>query len=246
MERLDIKRDFIEQTPHYKGLESNIFILGDQAIKIFKTSETNNKEMILNKNNNDMLLNKLNKIILLNKVEDDILKPNALVYIDGVFRGYTMDNKVGFSNISGFNGSIKEKQVILAKTYLELEKLHRNGIIYGDLHEGNVMVNNKGDICLCDLDNVKIGNLDFDIVSVNQRRYLYFIKDVDYSIDTYMFNLLAVAFLNNIDTLFSLDYLKDKRNIRKIKKFIAAETIDSMINLDENSKAKIKTLINVA
>ena len=98
-------------------------------------------------------------------------------------------------------------------------------IVYiGDISENNIFVTENG-IKLCDLDNIRIGNLDFDIKNCFQKEYLRKYKCIE-NIDKYTFNLFTIGYLSKIVSVFVDSYLKEeklpkpinsKRNLELIK-----------------------------
>ena len=106
----------------------------------------------------------------------------------------------------------------------KIEKFNEHGIYIGDISENNIFVTENG-IKLCDLDNIRIGNLDFDIKNCFQKEYLRKYEGIE-NIDKYTFNLFTIGYLSKIVSVFVDSYLKDgklpkpinsKRNLELIK-----------------------------
>lgn len=116
-------------------------------------------------------------------------------------------------------------------------KFKNNGIYIGDISEKNIFVTDNG-VKLCDLDNIRIGNLDFDVLNLFQKNYLREYENID-DIDKYTFNLFTVSYLSKIIFSYVDDYLKEeklpkpinsKRNLELIreKNFIKDYFIDNV------------------
>ena len=90
-------------------------------------------------------------------------------------------------------------QIIVLKKFRRiLEYFHSNNIIYGDIKGSNMLVNKNLDVCFCDIDNVSIDELDFDVMS---RCLSYFYRcygDISYKMDSFMFNMFTLEYLLEI------------------------------------------------
>ena len=120
--------------------------------------------------------------------------------------------------------SRKKKIEILRKYKEKIEKFNEHGIYIGDISENNIFITENG-IKLCDLDNIRIGNLDFDIKNCFQKEYLREYEGIE-NIDKYTFNLFTIGYLSKIVSVFVDSYLKEgklpkpinsKRNLELIK-----------------------------
>ena len=152
----------------------------------------------------------------------DEVRPISLVYENGMFLGYTMELE-NYKTAEVFD-SRKKKIEILRKYKEKIEKFNEHGIYIGDISENNIFVTENG-IKLCDLDNIRIGNLDFDLKNYFQREYLRSYKDIE-NIDKYTFNMFTIGYLSRIVSDFIDNYLKkgklprpinSKRNYELIK-----------------------------
>lgn len=232
MNIINLKKDFLMRSPNFRGSESNLYLYNtNKIVKIFKT------------NDKTILSNKEHKIDILNSIDEDILKPTNKVYINDKFSGYAMKYEEDSHHMDYYFLRKRDKIKLLKELYKKIEILHKHGIIYGDIHGGNILMDKYGDIQLCDLDNVKIDNYSFDIMSLNGKRYIHSVKEIDEYMDTYMFNLYVIACLNNINSLFAFDYLSDSNNERKFIKNGVNDIRKAMILLDDESKTNIKPLI---
>ena len=97
---------------------------------------------------------------------------------------------------------IKTKEYIKKLTILKTAKktltdIHKENIIVGDLHGGNILFNNKGEVKFCDIDgmittpfqNKRMNNLEKD--------YFDNFNIIDKNCDIYLFNILSLAILLN-------------------------------------------------
>ena len=113
----------------YYGYESNIYEFDAyNLMKIFRTDDENE------------LNNKLEKIRLLSQLPVDFI-PLKLVYIYGKFKGYIYNHIEEYEPINSFKQKKSEKYEVLHKIKDKLDILHSYGIIYGDLHQDNVLYN---------------------------------------------------------------------------------------------------------
>lgn len=226
--------DKMEKSIH-SGYEGELYFYGDKIIKIFRDRVTNSKNFE----------NKIHKIELLNEKYDGIIKPTDLVYQDDKVVGYAMPYLDGYKSICTLSFKKNEKIKILTELLKKLEMMHKKGIIYGDIHSANILVNKDLDVELCDIDNVKIGKYDIDNLHVNAIRYMSIIKEADETLDTYMYNLYCVSLLFNIVEPYTLEYIRNFP--RKLKKYNKEyeDIIDKMICLNKETKDDIKPLIKL-
>ena len=168
--------------------------------------------------------NKRKKIEIINNdpLFSDEVRPISLVYENGMFLGYTMELE-NYKTAEVFD-SRKKKIEILRKYKEKIEKFNKHGIYIGDISENNIFITENG-IKLCDLDNIRIGNLDFDIKNCFQKEYLREYEGIE-NIDKYTFNLFTIGYLSKIVSVFVDSYLKEgklpkpinsKRNLELIK-----------------------------
>ena len=195
-------KDISSSYEMYYGYESHIYKFdSDTVMKIFRTDDE------------DVLKNKRQKIILLSDLDVDFI-PIKLIYIDGIFKGYVYRNLADYSPINCLIQKKKEKYEILFKIYAKLEQLHKYGIIYGDLHQDNILYNGH-DIVICDLDNSYINGLGFDTTNNHISRYIDFVKTIDNRLDNFAMNLLTVYYIQNISYAYIYDYLITEGRLKR-------------------------------
>ena len=208
MKKVRLDSDIFKgQVPKYTGCESNIYEYNGELIKIFET------------NNVHILYNKLLKLNILSELDSIDINPEKLIFLNGIFKGYSYKEKKDYSPINSLKIKRSEKIEILKMIKDKLEFYHNLGIIYGDLHQENILYNGK-DIIFCDLDNVSINGFMFDKNNKYMEKYLTFIPNIDEKLDNYMLNLLTVSFYQKIEYSFILTYLQ----------------IDSMLSYKFNTK----------
>lgn len=195
MEKIFLTSENIKQSKiKYFGYESNIYEFDENFLmKIFKDD------------NQELLNNKLKKILLLSELDLD-LTPLKLVFIDGCFKGYIYEELKGYYPIDGLVQKKKEKEKILLEIKEKLHQLHQLGIIYGDLHQQNILYNGSN-IVICDLDNVSINNLKFDTKNNHIYYYMARINVFDTRLDSFIFNLLTISYYQNISYDYVITYL---------------------------------------
>ena len=160
-----------------------------------------------------MTSEKLEKIQLLyNKNIEQMVKILGTVSINNHIVGYRMSyskNDISYYDTSyqiGVNISILKN---IKETLLSF---HKNGIIYGDVFSGNILVDkNSNRIKFCDIDNVMIDNIPFDFLGKVLSIYLGDYGFVDETIDAYSFNILAM-----LKTLFPNDKKANRMTILKL------------------------------
>lgn len=225
MKRIELNRNNIINKID-EGMESVIYIYKDGSniccIKLLKKYiELPTKKIEISE---ETFENKRKKIEIINNdsLFSDEVRPISLVYENGMFLGYTMELE-NYKTAEVFD-SRKKKIEILRKYKEKIEKFNEHGIYIGDISENNIFVTENG-IKLCDLDNIRIGNLDFDIKNCFQKEYLRKYEGIE-NIDKYTFNLFTIGYLSKIVSVFVDSYLKEgklpkpinsKRNLELIK-----------------------------
>lgn len=225
MKRIELNRNNIIKKID-EGMESIIYIYKDGSniccIKLLKKYiELPTQKIEISEGTFE---NKRKKIEIINNdpLFSDEVRPISLVYENGMFLGYTMELE-NYKTADIFD-SRKKKIEILKKYKEKIEKFNEHGIYIGDISENNIFVTENG-IKLCDLDNIRIGNLDFDIKNCFQKEYLREYEGIE-NIDKYTFNLFTIGYLSKIVSVFVDSYLKEgklpkpinsKRNLELIK-----------------------------
>ncbi|MBR1376633.1 MAG: hypothetical protein IJ565_02350 [Bacilli bacterium] len=220
MNRLDLNESLLGESIA-GGKESKVYLYGNKIIKIFQTKKK------------PILENKYNKLLLLNKI-DLKTRPLDLIYINDEFKGYSMFKLKDYKEFKPKEYTIRERIDILKLLYKKLEYMHKKGIVYGDIRSSNILINSKKDIALCDLDNVKINDYDFDILNRNQKRYLDLTGEKDIYMDDYVFNLYTVACLYGILECYSYECFVHNAKDFKGKGF--DETVEYLLNLDHDNR----------
>lgn len=112
-----------------------------------------------------------NKLYTINNLIDlknylnipELVLPNSIISINHKIYGFSLpfvENSTTFYDIQkNINIPLEEKIKILKKYANILEQVHNYPALYiGDIHEGNFLVDNIGNINIIDLDSVKIGH----------------------------------------------------------------------------------------
>ena len=219
--------DFTTTNDKLRGCEGTLYIYGDVLVKIF-----------FDKNK---LENKIHKIDLINKTKIGAIKPINLVEVNGKTIGYTMPYLKDYHQINPNKLTEEEKKIILRKLKSKLDIFHEEGIIYGDINNGNVLINDDLDVELCDIDNVSIKGLSFDVMSETGEEYLKKF-DICENFDEYMFNLYAISIMHNINPIFILSYIKVFQDEFKEYNENYKEIIKNYVNLN---RKEFKPLIRL-
>lgn len=141
--------------------------------------------------------NKKNKLEIISEspLFSDEVKLYDLVYDgDDNLIGYTMRIE-DLQTASDINSTRKRIEILkLVRNKLEL--FNKNNIYIGDFNQNNIIVTKDG-IKLCDLDNIKIENYDFDLPNIFTLTYLKNFKTPSL-VDNYSFNLETVCYIGRI------------------------------------------------
>lgn len=231
MDTIQLKTDLSKLIPIYSSQEYDIYEYGEYLIKIFNTDDK------------DILINKQNKVEILNSLNISDIK--ALVEQKGLFRGFIMEKKDGFSSLEEklYKVSRRQKMKDLRDIKAKLDELHKNGIILGDLTLRNI-ISDKQDLYLCNLDNCCIGKYGFDYPNFNQQRYLSIVSEIDDKLDNYMFNLLTIIYLEKVVEQGILHYITNERPRFMMDTRRNEGILEDMVYLKEENKDNIGLLID--
>ena len=186
--RINLKEeDYLKYYPIYFGYESKIYRLNSNTLLKVFNNRINNPE------------NKLKKLEILSQmnIKENFFKD--LVYVNNKFIGYTMEDltKKGYKIINCCDHFSNKKIEISKLIWQKIEELHNLGIIYGDVREPNILYNGK-DVIFCDMDNIKIQDYWFDIVSKQNTKYFYKTNFNYNLLDNYTFNNFFVGYYQKI------------------------------------------------
>ena len=170
-----------------------------KAIKVFEFFE-----------NREKLTQKFKKIEELARIKDkSFCFPIGLVgYLDLKKEGDYMDlvnsmeNCKDFSELSNLKNIKKILEYILMADKA-MERIHKRGIILGDIKEDNIMIDKTGQVKFIDTDNYAYGEYDFDIVPCRSK-WLYetFGKEATrVDNDIFVFSMMALEHLTGITNI---------------------------------------------
>lgn len=174
------------------GGEATITRDGDFAIKIFKDNFGHvgySKDEI-----EEVRENKFQKIITIASMKnfDNELVPIETYSYCGKFVAY----KMAYLKYLKFDDLCLKDEEILNYLKLVRDKLlqfHELGIIYGDVKDDNIFVDLAHQkIILGDIDNMKVGERDIDIMSSYAENFVRSYGKVDEKLDSYMMNLMTL------------------------------------------------------
>ena len=224
MNRIDLKNEDLKKIHHlFEGRESYIYpYKDDKLLKIYKPTEHYHGD------------NKIDKLEILSNLDIDENVFRDLVYIDGYFSGFTMDDltKKGYKQTCALEGKDKERIEILKKTWERLEKLHEFNIIFGDISEHNILYNGNN-IIFCDMDNAYINKLDFDVQNVYQFKYRKSIKDDLSLLDNYIFNIHTIAYYQKIYYVYVFEILGRKKFKKQLNNEECEQIAHDMLVLND-------------
>lgn len=221
------------------GMESIIYYyrcgLDIVFLKYFKKELqfSNHKKIV----NNETLNNKRRKIELIPEIKEfrDEIQILDLVYDENDnFIGYTM--KIDELKTANKISNKKLKIEILKQLKQKVEMFNENDIYIGDFNPKNIVITDNG-IKLCDLDNFRIDELDFDLKSNHQQLYLEKCKNIK-NIDNFSFNLFTISYIGNIYGPYLLDYIYKNRLPRKLNTKQNRVIIEELIHINDNYQKK--------
>jgi len=186
----------------------------------------------------DMMENKRKKIELITNMKcfENEIKILDAGYEFGEFRGFTME-KCPYNRINLF-ATTKTKIKYLKIIKEKLELFNANNVYIGDFNPTNFLTNRSQDkIKMCDLDNLKINDIDFDVKHRFVRVFNGKCNKKEY-IDSFCFNLFTLALLNKYRNSYVLDNLDKCPLPKDFDNSKNREIIESMIHLDNSYKKK--------
>lgn len=186
----------------------------------------------------DIMENKRKKIELISNMgcfKNEIRILDAC-YEFGEFKGFTME-KCLYERINEF----EPKKILIRYLKLireKIELLNSNNVYIGDYNITNFLTNkDKSKIKMCDLDNLRIDGIDFDLKSRGVLKFREGCNNIE-NIDSYCFNIFTIALLNYYRNSFVLDHLDECPIPDELYNKENLDIIDSMINLDNSYKKK--------
>lgn len=161
------------------------------------------------------------------------------IFFEREFIGYMLNEAMNFGDFYLNTFRSQEQLIFLRKLKHQLQRLHELNMIFGDLKGDNILIHqtNYKLGCLCDLDNMQIGDFPIDVMSNYVEAFLHRYGKVDENLDWYVFNLLTLETLCHFDRLTytpykeTRDFLKHYRGKSKILK--------SMRNLNPQYEGKL-------
>lgn len=223
-----------------KGVESTLYYYNqDGKIVLLKCF---NDEIKLSdktiKIDNKVLKNKEKKIEIISSsplFKDEVTILDK-VYENGKFKAYTLE-KSKLSETDCFINR-KKKIKILKLLREKIEMLNSNGIFLGDIQTRNILSSKDAKkIELCDLDNFRIGDLDFDTKSLSVNEFEKHCSNKDL-VDCFSFNLFTICFLSKVFSPYIFGYLKDNELPRILNTKKNREILDSILYLDNSYQKK--------
>lgn len=228
------------------GIEGDIFYYKRNNeivfLKLLKRNiEFNDEVKIIS---DEIMENKRKKLEFISEspLFSDEIKLYDLVYDENDnFIGYTM--KIDSLKTSYDINSTKRKIEVLKLLREKVEHYNKNNIYIGDFNQKNILVTNDG-IKLCDLDNIKIEDYDFDLPGIFVLDYLSKFND-NTKIDNYSFNLETICHLGRIYQPYLFYNLKNnglprkidtKRNRILINKILQNKNYDNQYLIDDVKK----------
>ena len=167
--------------------------------------------------------NKEKKINLLYDLKPKYsIEPIQTISLNDVIIGYEMSTDFGLETYKTYELSPEELKYFLTKTKEILEYYSSIGIIYGDVNPRNILFDrDTGDIKFCDMDNISINGLPFDVMPFSLETYRAE-REIDFSAHPYMHNIMTLRAVG-LDS-----YWATRFDIRKHFKRPAVKIVSSM------------------
>lgn len=178
-------------------LNDGIFGYGGEAI-VCKPNNPHTLYKIFTKTGTNipsgMSENKFQKILrLYTNPVDHLVRPVGTISNQGMLIGYEMSYDKEDDALINKITTYDEKLYYLKETKKILTYLNNHDIIYGDIKDDNILVNDKtGTITLCDIDNIQLDELPIDLMNYALEEYHEQVKQIDAKADAYMHNLFLL------------------------------------------------------
>ena len=204
----------------------------DTLLKCFNVKNKTNEEKA------EFLYTKGNKINYIASYDMPENNFKAFVFVDGRLVGYTFENvfKKGYRKLTYLDYKSKQKRIdILKKTKEHILSLNDVGITYGNIVTDNILYNpTKDRVLLSNMDDAKVKKYDFDVKNSYMIEYLKNNTKNPMFLDSYMFNLETVTYLDGVFYPNVLDYLKTGKMPEELDNNISNKIVNEMIYLDND------------
>ena len=137
--------------------------------------------------------NKIEKIKKLYQMSlDNATRPIRTLSCNGELIGYEMTYDSNDTRFSPYYLSKEEIIHYLEETKRILEYFASKDIIFGDVADRNILINNQfGNITFCDMDNIRLGQHPIDLIALDLRNYEER-RGIDEYVDHYMHSLFTL------------------------------------------------------
>ena len=174
---------------------------------------------------------KIEKIENMSCFKDEVKILDAVIEF-GKFIGYTME--ICPYNQLDINVDTQAKINYLKAIREKVKLLNSEGAFVGDFNSTNFLVDKKSEkLVMCDLDNFRIGNLDFDVKHRFVTEFNSKCDKRDY-VDSYALNLFTIALLSGLGNAYVLEHLSEISLPNEINTKENRNILDSMNNLDNS------------
>lgn len=205
MESIVLSKKYLDTLLCFTGTYSDIYYDKSEVYKIFSNEL------------NEELINELKYLNYLNLKE--ITNPLDLIIINNQIKGFSMKYFNGF-RFDFYTEKYSKKIELLKKAKEQIQNIHRNNIIIGDLHDGNILYNEK-QVIFCDPDGL-LFNKKVKRQNIWEKEYYDYFKEVDKRCDIYLFNILTLALIQkrSWSTIKHMDIGFKNNELSKILSFI--------------------------
>lgn len=176
---------------YYKNVFSHLYFDGEKTVY---------KVLLGDHSLDDIKIKEL--IYLKNLSLTSTTNPLNILTIDGIPSAFTIEHFDG-KNLDSIPKEYKKRLNILRSAKNNLLDIHRNHIIVGDLHSGNILFNENGETKFCDIDGMLITPGSMKRMNNLEREYFEVFHTIDQRCDIYLFNILTLAILLDRSSLCS-------------------------------------------
>ena len=234
------KENIIERID--EGKEGIVYLYRDNGINVALKKFFNNPDEYNSNDNKELKI----KILKNEEVLKNDIKLLNRVYSMGKFIGFTSVYEP-YAPLSHLDNR-QNKIVVLREIRDRYLELNSHNIYIGDFNVKNFCFN-QGKIKLYDIDNFRIDDLDFNVVTPAMTRYMKRCNNIK-NIDYFCFNWFAFSLISEVevDMLLNGNYNAVPRKLKTneiIDFFEELKQIDDSYVVEKTKDGKPKTLLNL-
>lgn len=175
---------------------------------------------------------------------EGLILPKALIMKDDTLYAYTMDNFKNSMNLEEYFTrkryvNINEILEVFKKVSIILKKVHEAGIIFQDISLSNILIDEEGNVALCDVDSCSYKDNLSPYISANLKN-LIDSKNLEYLVSentdrvSLLLSLFYIIYLKDINALSKEEYQSVSNKVQSLK------NMEKYFNSFTNSNEDIK------